>query len=137
MQTYLCDTSYKRHFINDINLPAFKKKTGGFSSLKAYNNVTEANFIVEDSKKEDPPRMIYLITKICYQRELVLLKSFYPHSLLQMEIKTHFLAAPKRVVQLEDETDNAINIFCIRCTHRIGDYIHIQYKRRKQITPSL
>ena len=51
MQTYLCDTSYKRHFINDINLPAFKKKTGGFSSLKAYNNVTEANFIVEDSKK--------------------------------------------------------------------------------------
>ena len=42
-----------------------------------------------------------------------------------MEIKTHFLAAPKRVVQLEDETDNAINIFCIRCTHRIGDYSHI------------
>ena len=35
-------------------------------------------------------------------------KKFYPHSLLQMEIKTHFLAAPKRVVQLEDETDNAL-----------------------------
>ena len=52
-------------------------------------------------------------------------KKFLPSFFITNGNKNTFLAAPKRVVQLEDETDNAINIFCIRCTHRIGDYSHI------------
>ena len=93
MQTYLCDTSYKRHFINDIKVPAFKKKTGGFSSLKAYNNVTEANFILGDTKRKTTNDISY--NKKLLPKGITSTKKFLPPFFITNGNKNTFFGSTK------------------------------------------